>query len=327
MPQPYLEKTQLMLDQFSIVGLRTLVFACRVLTEKQFKSVMKLYQDAMISAEKKKLLNQLSDQLDQELILLGCSAIEDNLQEQVPESIQRFYEANIKVWMITGDKFETAENIGHCAGIIRPNSQIFRFKNPNIKEFAKQVREMKRDIQSMKSDLPKAIIIDTTKASKSKHLIFRLHLPKRKVHGRRTSTACQDIQRIVNGCRYCCMLESDSNLQGQVGAAGEEQRQGSACDWRRSERREHANRSKRGRGVARRGRHAGSSGSRLCNRELQVSLEAGARAWPLAPHSHGEVHPVLLLQELPLHPASVHLRLLQLLFGFSPLRRKVSLAE
>jgi len=43
---------------------------------------------------------------------VGASALEDMLQENVPECIDDFRKAGINVWMLTGDKFETAENIG-----------------------------------------------------------------------------------------------------------------------------------------------------------------------------------------------------------------------
>lgn len=98
-------------------------------------------------------------------MLLGCTAIEDNLQEKVPESIQRFLEANIKVWMITGDKFETAENIAACAGLINKTTFVYRMKYANEQEFPQKVKDLKRLIQQQKEGVRKAIIMDTTKTS------------------------------------------------------------------------------------------------------------------------------------------------------------------
>jgi|JI6StandDraft_1071083.scaffolds.fasta_scaffold14594_6 P-type E1-E2 ATPase len=54
------------------------------------------------------------------------SAIEDRLQDGVPETIKRLQEAGIKVVMITGDKLETAENIGMLSNFIQPESKIYR---------------------------------------------------------------------------------------------------------------------------------------------------------------------------------------------------------
>ena len=48
----------------------------------------------------------------QNLLLLGATAIEDKLQDKVPETIETLIKADIKIWILTGDKQETAINIG-----------------------------------------------------------------------------------------------------------------------------------------------------------------------------------------------------------------------
>lgn len=164
--QPFLEPSQKALEEFSRVGLRTLVFAVRVLSEHQFKAIEKRYIEAKKSEKSKELFKALSEQIETELVLLGCSAIEDNLQEQVPESIKKFSEANIKVWMITGDKFETAENIAYCAGIVLPEHKVFRFKNTKKDEFVEKVKELRKEFQLLKPGEKKSIILDTTRSSK-----------------------------------------------------------------------------------------------------------------------------------------------------------------
>lgn len=56
--------------------------------------------------------------IEKDLILIGASAIEDKLQDNVKETIEALRKAGIKVWMLTGDKKETAINIGHSCGLI-----------------------------------------------------------------------------------------------------------------------------------------------------------------------------------------------------------------
>jgi phospholipid-transporting ATPase len=56
--------------------------------------------------------------IETELTLLGCTAIEDKLQDEVPETIHYLLEAGIKLWVLTGDKQETAINIGHSSRYI-----------------------------------------------------------------------------------------------------------------------------------------------------------------------------------------------------------------
>lgn len=163
--QPYLEATQIALDEFSKVGLRTLVMAIRILTKEQYLSIEEEYNEAVRSLTRKQKLKSLAERVEKDLVLLGCTAIEDNLQEKVPESIQRFLEANIKVWMITGDKFETAENIAACAGLTDSKTFIYRLRHDKVEDFPKIIKDMKRQLQQQKPGTRKAIVMDTTRNS------------------------------------------------------------------------------------------------------------------------------------------------------------------
>jgi P-type E1-E2 ATPase len=57
------------------------------------------------------ILEKLIDFIERDLYLLGATAVEDRLQDDVPKTIEKLLKANIKVWMLTGDKLDTAENI------------------------------------------------------------------------------------------------------------------------------------------------------------------------------------------------------------------------
>lgn len=60
----------------------------------------------------------LIDDIERNLTLIGATAVEDKLQEDVPETLADFLKANINVWMLTGDKLETAENIGRSCNLL-----------------------------------------------------------------------------------------------------------------------------------------------------------------------------------------------------------------
>ena len=60
----------------------------------------------------------MTDKLEKDLYLLGATAVEDKLQPEVPETIADLLKAGIKVWMLTGDKLETAENIARSCRLI-----------------------------------------------------------------------------------------------------------------------------------------------------------------------------------------------------------------
>ena len=114
------------IDDFATEGLRTLLFAHRFLTEQDYNSWKKLYHDAETSlVDRQERIEAVGDKIEESLDLLGASGIEDQLQVGVTETIDRLRRANIKIWMLTGDKRETAINIAHSARICRPGSDIF----------------------------------------------------------------------------------------------------------------------------------------------------------------------------------------------------------
>jgi phospholipid-transporting ATPase len=55
----------------------------------------------------------VAELIEKDLILVGCTAIEDKLQEGVPTCIETLSAAGIKIWVLTGDKMETAINIAY----------------------------------------------------------------------------------------------------------------------------------------------------------------------------------------------------------------------
>ena len=70
------------------------------------------------------MIEKAGELMEQDLELAGATAIEDKLQKGVPEAIDKLRRANIKMWMLTGDKRETAINIGHSCRLIKDYSSV-----------------------------------------------------------------------------------------------------------------------------------------------------------------------------------------------------------
>ncbi|CAI9758833.1 unnamed protein product [Fraxinus pennsylvanica] len=105
--------TQSHLNEYSSEGLRTLVVASRDLSGEKLVEWQCMYKDASTSLTDRSIkLRQTAALIECDLTLLGATAIEDKLQEGVPEAIESLRQAGIKVWVLTGDKQETAISIG-----------------------------------------------------------------------------------------------------------------------------------------------------------------------------------------------------------------------
>lgn len=88
-----------------------------------------------MSENRKEQMKELGMDIEKDLILLGATAVEDALQINVKDTITRLLQADIKVWMITGDKLETAENIGLMAGIVTNGMKTFYIKDVTQENF------------------------------------------------------------------------------------------------------------------------------------------------------------------------------------------------
>uniref|UniRef100_A0A669CC41 Phospholipid-transporting ATPase n=1 Tax=Oreochromis niloticus TaxID=8128 RepID=A0A669CC41_ORENI len=106
------------MQEFAGEGLRTLALAYKDLDEDYFKVWMKrlLFASTVIENREDQLA-VLYDEIELGMKLLGATAIEDKLQEGVPETIACLNLADIKIWVLTGDKLETAMNIGYSCNI------------------------------------------------------------------------------------------------------------------------------------------------------------------------------------------------------------------
>ncbi|CAK7202074.1 drs2 neo1 protein [Sporothrix eucalyptigena] len=114
------------MDEFAAEGLRTLLFAQRVVPDAEYTAWKAGYLRAATSLEdRQERIEAAAEMIEQNLQLIGASAIEDKLQVGVPETMDTLRRANIKIWMLTGDKRETAINIAHAARLCRPSSAVY----------------------------------------------------------------------------------------------------------------------------------------------------------------------------------------------------------
>ncbi|KAI5116853.1 hypothetical protein M0805_006806 [Coniferiporia weirii] len=113
------------LDEFASEGLRTLTLAYKVVSEEFFDEWSERYAEATVALEnREEKVAAVSEEIEWDLRLLGATAIEDRLQDGVPETIADLKLAGIKVWVATGDKLETAIAIGYSTNLISPDSNL-----------------------------------------------------------------------------------------------------------------------------------------------------------------------------------------------------------
>ncbi|XP_074530462.1 phospholipid-transporting ATPase VB [Halichoeres trimaculatus] len=124
--------TQHHLDCYAKEGLRTLCFSKKVVSEQLYESWSVIRQTALAAIENREELVMASAvQLETNLTLLGATGIEDRLQENVPETVVALREAGIQVWVLTGDKPETAVNIGYACRLLEEEDLVINMSCQN----------------------------------------------------------------------------------------------------------------------------------------------------------------------------------------------------
>ncbi|KAG5209212.1 hypothetical protein MJG53_007531 [Ovis ammon polii x Ovis aries] len=114
---------------FAKETLRTLCLACKKVDEEVYEEWRQRHQEASILLQNRaQALHQVYEEMEQSLELLGATAIEDKLQDGVLETIKCLKQGNIKVWVLTGDKQETAVNIGFACELLSENMIILEEK-------------------------------------------------------------------------------------------------------------------------------------------------------------------------------------------------------
>jgi magnesium-transporting ATPase (P-type) len=141
-PSPYSDITLKNLKQFAEEGLRTLVCA-QVELDPEFyhdwnKNVFEKANTALV--DKEEAVSQAAEMVEKNLELVGATAIEDKLQDGVPMTISELAKAGIKIWVLTGDKQETAINIGYACALLDNRMGIMIFNDTNRARLKAEIR-------------------------------------------------------------------------------------------------------------------------------------------------------------------------------------------
>ncbi|XP_042499753.1 putative phospholipid-transporting ATPase 9 [Macadamia integrifolia] len=138
----YEVQTQEHMNEYADAGLRMLVLAYRELSEEEYIKFNEEFTEAknLISADRDERMDEVEEKIEKNLILLGTTAVEDKLQHGVPECIDKLAQAGIKIWVLTGDKMETAINIGFACSLLRQEMKqiIINLETPEIKALEKE---------------------------------------------------------------------------------------------------------------------------------------------------------------------------------------------
>ncbi|KAF8648400.1 hypothetical protein AX16_006309 [Volvariella volvacea WC 439] len=119
------EQTAKDMESFANGGLRTLCIAYRYLEEDEYLSWSQEYEKAINSIDNRdEEIEKANEAIEKNLKILGATALEDKLQQGVPDAIEMLHKAGIKLWILTGDKVQTAIEIGYSCNLLKNDMDI-----------------------------------------------------------------------------------------------------------------------------------------------------------------------------------------------------------
>ncbi|KAG6376326.1 hypothetical protein JVT61DRAFT_2307 [Boletus reticuloceps] len=207
--------TERHLDDFANAALRTLTLAYKVIPEDEYQRWSERYHEASTALEdREKKVEDVSDEMERDLRLLGATAIEDRLQDDVPETIADLKLAGIKVWVATGDKLETATAIGYSTNLIASDSNVIIIRGgdtgPSVYE------QMTRALEEFFPDsdvLEKDDTVNAATSDSGPYPLRRLSVSVPSIVGEGNGTRPGGYVLVIDGTALSHALVDDRNKQ------------------------------------------------------------------------------------------------------------------
>lgn len=196
-PDATIDPTFEHLEAYGKIGLRTLLIASRELSESEYENWNQTFISAMNDiVNREKRIAECGENIEKNMVLLGATAIEDRLQDGVPDTIKFLREAGIKVWVLTGDKIETAVNIGFSCNLLTSSMEQIYITSVRTKD--------------VEDDINKAVEVVKNLGRKTAALVVSGEsLLKIKDNVKKTFVQICDHCRVVLACRVSPQQKAD----------------------------------------------------------------------------------------------------------------------
>ncbi|KAI0053249.1 calcium transporting ATPase [Auriscalpium vulgare] len=176
--QPYTDKTMVHLEDYATDGLRTLCIAYRDISEAEYRQWSTIFDQAAATINGRgEALDKAAELIEKDMFMLGATAIEDKLQEGVPDAIHTLQQAGIKVWVLTGDRQETAINIGMSCRLITESMNLLKLGTQviiNEQNFLDTKDTLERRLASVKNQRSTGELEDLALIIDGKSLTYAL---------------------------------------------------------------------------------------------------------------------------------------------------------
>jgi len=177
--QPYLENIEYHSKKLSQFGFRVFYWAMKEITTDEWDVWNEKFNKEMNKTINEESRNKCKakhyKKIENNLLLIGCTSVEDKLQTNVPETVKDLRAAGIKIWMLTGDNLYTAKSIGKTCHLITKNSNVIEIYNDDMEKFKKLLDPdcSKKIFDKQKVELIRKEIEDFENQQHAIHLFYK----------------------------------------------------------------------------------------------------------------------------------------------------------
>uniref|UniRef100_A0A8B9QK01 Phospholipid-transporting ATPase n=1 Tax=Apteryx owenii TaxID=8824 RepID=A0A8B9QK01_APTOW len=133
--QEEIQQTKVHVDRNAMDGYRTLCVAFKELTQKEYDKIDRQLNEAkMALQDREEKMAKVFEDTEADMHLIGATAVEDRLQEQSAETIEALHAAGMKVWVLTGDKMETAKSTCYACRLFQTSTELLELTARTVGE-------------------------------------------------------------------------------------------------------------------------------------------------------------------------------------------------
>uniref|UniRef100_A0A6I8S9Y8 Phospholipid-transporting ATPase n=1 Tax=Xenopus tropicalis TaxID=8364 RepID=A0A6I8S9Y8_XENTR len=185
------QRIKVHVEKNALDGYRTLCVAFKEVSQELYENINKQLEEAKLALQdREERLAKVYDDIEADMHLLGATAVEDRLQEQAAETIEALHAAGMKVWVLTGDKLETAKSTCYACRLFQSNTELLELTTKDLEEY-----ERKEDrLQELLMEYHRKLVQEA---------------PKLKGGANRSWTGNQDHGLIIDGATLSLILNSN----------------------------------------------------------------------------------------------------------------------
>ncbi|XP_024918736.1 phospholipid-transporting ATPase IG isoform X4 [Cynoglossus semilaevis] len=145
--QEEVERTRTHVERNATEGYRTLCVAFKYLSAEEYRQADEGLREARLALqEREEKLMAVYNQLETGMSLIGATAVEDRLQEEAAETMEALQGAGMKIWVLTGDKMETAKSTCYACRLFQRNTELLELTVRTLEDGGKRREERLHDL-------------------------------------------------------------------------------------------------------------------------------------------------------------------------------------